>query len=70
MHCILKPFVEKLQVLGGDLGHRFKINGGTVCLRGALLAVVADTPASNWLGGYKKSVGIIRSLLQLLNRST
>ena len=57
VHCILKPFVEELQVLGGDLGYHFKINGGTVCLRGALLAVVADTPASNWLGGYKESVG-------------
>lgn len=52
--CILKPFVSELQVLGRDLGHHFRIQGGTVCLRGALLAVVADTPASNMLGGYKE----------------
>ena len=57
VHRILQPFVEELQILGGDLGHHFDIHGGTICLRGALLAVVADTPASNLLGGYKESVG-------------
>jgi len=57
VHRILKPFIDDLQVLGGDLGHHFRVDGGTVCLRGALLAVVADTPASNLLGGYKESVG-------------
>ena len=57
INCILRPFVNDLQVLGGDLGRQFKILGGTVCLRGALLAVVADTPASQLLGAFKESVG-------------
>lgn len=57
VHRILQPFVEELQILGGDLGHHFDIHGGTICLRGALLAVAADTPASNLLRGYKESVG-------------
>lgn len=55
--CILRSFVNDLQVLGGDLGHQFKNLGGTVCLRGTLLAVVADTPASQLLGAFKESVG-------------
>ncbi len=54
---ILRPLVDELQVLGADLGYHFKIQGGSVCLRGALLAVVADTPASNLLGAFKESVG-------------
>ena len=53
----VKPFVEELKVLGRDLGYPFKICAGHICLRGALLAVVADTPASNLLGGFKESVG-------------
>ena len=35
----------------------FRVEGGVIRLRGALLAVIADTPASNLLGGYKKSIG-------------
>ena len=55
--AILEPFVEEVKILGVDLGYHFKICGGEICLRGALLAVVADTPASNLLGGFKESVG-------------
>lgn len=51
MDATLKPFVEKLQILGDDMGYDFQLQMGIVCLRGALLAVIADTPASNLLGG-------------------
>ena len=36
---------------------RATICGGKLCLWGALLALSADTPASNLLGGFKESVG-------------
>lgn len=54
---ILKPFVEELITLGSDMGYDFHIHNGIVRLRGALLAVIADTPACNFLGGYKEGVG-------------
>ena len=54
---ILKPFIQELNVLGEDHGYNFRINGGKICLRGALLAVVADTPANQFLGAFKESVG-------------
>ena len=57
MDEILKPFVEELKVLGDDMGHDFQLQNGIVRLRGALLAVIADTPASQLLGGFKESVG-------------
>ena len=53
----MKPFVEELITLGSDMGYDFHIQNGIVRLRGALLAVIADTPASNFLGGYKGGVG-------------
>ena len=46
MDAILKPFVEELQILGDDMGYDFQLQNGIVHLRGALLAVIADTPAS------------------------
>lgn len=54
---ILKPLVEDLKELGNQTGYPFKIAGGTVYLRGAVLAVIADTPASQAIGCYKESVG-------------
>ena len=36
------PLVEELQKLGSDTGVDFKVQGGILRLRGALLAVVAD----------------------------
>lgn len=54
---ILKPLVDDLKELGSETGHPFTIGGGTVYLRGAILAVIADTPASQVVGGYKESVG-------------
>ena len=57
MDKILEPLVEDLKVLSSDSGYPFEIAGGKVYLRGSVLAVLADTPASQALGGYKESVG-------------
>lgn len=57
MDKILEPLVEELKVLASDSGHPFEIAGGKVFLRGSVLAILADTPASQALGGYKESVG-------------
>lgn len=57
MDKILAPFIEDLKRLGRDTGVDFKVHGGVLRLRGALLAVIADTPASQLLGGFKESVG-------------
>lgn len=54
---ILKPLVEDLKELGSETGYPFNIAGGTVYLRGAILAVIADTPASQAIGCFKESVG-------------
>jgi len=54
---ILKPLVEDLKELGNETGYPFNIAGGTVYLRGAILAVIADTPASQAIGCFKESVG-------------
>ena len=52
-----KPLVQELKILGSDRGYPFQIFGGELFLRGALLAVLADTAASNLGGGFKESVG-------------
>lgn len=57
MDEILTPFVGKLKKLGQEDGIDFNVHGGIVRLRGALLAVVADTPAAHLLGRFKESVG-------------
>jgi len=54
---ILQPLVEELKILGSDVGHSFIVGDGNLYLRGALLAVLADTPASQAVGGYKEGVG-------------
>ena len=57
MDKILEPLVEELKVLSSDSGYPFEIAGGKVYLHGSVLAVLADTPARQALGGYKESVG-------------
>ena len=39
------------------MGYDFEVHNGIIRLRGALLTVVADTPATNMLGRFKESVG-------------
>ena len=50
MDAILKPFTDELMMLGGDMGYDFQLQNGVVHLRGALFAVIPDTPASQLLG--------------------
>lgn len=45
--------MDDLQKLGIDQGYPFIIAGGIVYLMGAVLAVIADTPASQAVGGAK-----------------
>lgn len=57
MDKIVAPFIEDLKSLGYDTGVNLRVHDGVVCLRGALLAVIVDSPASQLLRGYKESVG-------------
>ena len=57
MEKIVGPFIKELNILGSDMGYDFQVHNGIIRLRGALLTVVADTPASNMLGRFKESVG-------------
>lgn len=52
-----EPLVVDLKLLASDSGYIFDIPGGPVKLRGAVLAFIADTPASQKAGGFKESVG-------------
>ena len=58
MDKIFEPLISDMQLLGRDDGYTFTItNIGQVALRGAVLAFLADTPASQLAGGFKESVG-------------
>lgn len=57
MNAFLKPMVDDIKLLGNEDGHPFALYGGTIKLRGAILAILADTPASQAAGGFKESVG-------------
>lgn len=57
MNTFLKPMVDDMKCLGQEDGYTFSICGGSFNLRGAILAVLADTPASQAAGGFKESVG-------------
>ena len=54
---LLEPLADDLKKLGSETGHLFTIGSGPVYLRGAILAVIADTPASQAVGCFKESVG-------------
>ena len=55
INAIFSPIVEDLKILAN--GHPFQIYGGVLRLRGSLLALLADTPASQLCGGFKEGVG-------------
>lgn len=57
LNAALVPFVHELKILGSDNGHPFAVGEGFLYLRGALLAGLADTPASQAIGGFKEGVG-------------
>lgn len=54
---VFEPLVKDLKVLGTEMGYPFSVFGGQIFLRGAVLAFLADTPASNLGAGFKESVG-------------
>lgn len=54
LDCILKPFVQDLNVLS-TTGLEVEIGGVKHTFRGALLAFLADNLASHGLGGFKMS---------------
>lgn len=54
---ILKPFISDLQTLGSPTGCSVTIGGSRLNFRGVLVAFCGDTPASNFIGGFKESVG-------------
>ena len=59
MNEILKPFVRDLNILSSN-GVTVSTNG-TICVyKGSLLAFLADTQASQVLGGFKRSVSAFR----------
>ncbi|XP_068735393.1 uncharacterized protein [Montipora capricornis] len=60
MQEILEPLVSDLQLLGRDDGYTFTTSQGQVKLRGAVLAFLADTPASHTSAGFKEGVGSAR----------
>lgn len=55
INAIFSPIVEDLQTLAN--GYPFQVYGGVLRLRGSLLALLADTPASQLCGGFKEGVG-------------
>ena len=57
MQEILEPLVSDVQLLGRDDGYTFTTSLGQVKLRGAVLAFLADTPASHASAGFKEGVG-------------
>ena len=61
MEKLLQPLVYDKKLLGRDDGYIFTIrNLGKVVFRGAVLAFLADTPASHAAGGFKEGVGGVR----------
>ena len=54
---VLAPLCEELKQLSQPAGFTFSPDQFYLPLRGAVVAVAADTPASNYLSGFKESVG-------------
>ena len=54
---VLAPLCEELKQLSQPAGFAFSLDQFYLPLRGAVVAVAADTPASNYLSGFKEGVG-------------
>lgn len=52
INAIFAPIVDDLKILGK--GYKFQVFGGVMRIRGALLALLADTPASQLSGALRK----------------
>lgn len=46
-----------MKLLGSNRGYPFRVLDGHLQLRGAVLALLADTPASHQVGAFKEIVG-------------
>ena len=53
---ILRPFIHDMQVLSSPDGCSLIVDGRKLTFRAALVAFCGDTPASNFIGGFKESV--------------
>lgn len=56
MKHILKDFIETVNELSSN-GIEFDIGNEKKMFKGAIVALVADTPAANLMGGFKEGVG-------------
>lgn len=54
---VLAPLCEELKQLSQPAGFAFSLDQFHLPLRGAVVAIAADTPASNYLSGFKEVVG-------------
>ena len=54
---VLTPLLAEVAQLAQPGGFTFNVNGIYLPLRGAVIAVAADTPASNYMVGYKEGLG-------------
>lgn len=59
VEILLHDFIQALKQLGLG-GISMDIHGSKHAIEGALLLVLADTPAAHWLGGFKEGVGFAR----------
>lgn len=55
LEVLLKPFIDDLKVLAE--GYTFQIHGKPRRFRGSLICFCGDTPASNYVAGFKEAVG-------------
>ena len=54
---ILRPFIRDLHILSSPDGCSVLLDGAKIKFRAALVAFCGDTPASNFIGVFKESVG-------------
>ena len=65
---LLKDFIDTVNELSTQ-GIRFLVNGNIRIIEGALVMVVADTPAAAWLGGFKEGVSFAQKPCRTCNIS-
>ena len=55
INALFSPIMEDFKICGN--GYPFQVYGGVLWLRGSLLALLANTPASQLCGGFKEGFG-------------
>ena len=55
INALLRDFITTINQLSST-GIEFTINNEQKCIKGALIMVQGDTPAAQWLGGFKEGV--------------